>query len=390
MVLVFACEHRFYKDISGRYYTNSQSFGDQLWQRYLVVFDKIKVFARVNVVSQLEENLFEITNPKVSFIDIPYYIGPVGFLKKRNKIIAIANQNAIRSRAYICRVPGQMGTILSSALRKQGIPYAVEVVGDPWDVFAPGAINHPLTLLFRILGYRSLKRIVLGAKAALYVTKNQLQKRYRTSPNTFSTFASNVILRDEDMVPPKEYSDFSSKGIKLLAVGSLEQMYKSPDVAIETVALLKNQGFDCSLRWLGDGKYRKQMEELAIGLGLSEEVCFIGNVSSERVREELASTAIFIHISRTEGLPRAVVEAMGAGLPCIGSRVGGIPELLDACALVEEITPNVVAEKIKEFVNNPNLMNTQAARNFEEAKNYLEPYLNQKRKEFYQEIVGLY
>ena len=62
------------------------------------------------------------------------------------------------------------------AFEKNGMPYGVEVVGDPWDVFAPGAVRHPLRVYFRYRGTHDLKQTVAQANAALYVTEYQLQK----------------------------------------------------------------------------------------------------------------------------------------------------------------------------------------------------------------------
>ncbi len=386
MTLVFACEQRFISH-NNVYYTDNSSYGDALWARYLNVFDNVIVVARVRKIETIVDdvNYFRISNSRISFVDMPYYIGPIEYLKKRSEIKKIAKKNAINGRAYICRVPGQMGLAMSSALRKKSIPYAVEVVGDPWDVFAPGAIKHPLSPLFRITARETLRRITLNAAAVLYVTKFQLQKRYPAKKNAFTTNASDVFLNRENVITPRPDM---TKGccVKLLAIGSLSQMYKSPDIAVKALALLKKKGIVCSLTWLGDGQYKNEMICLANKLNVGNEVIFAGNVSSEKVWKNLAETDIFLHISRTEGLPRAVIEAMGAGLPCIGSRVGGIPELLDDIALVNEIKPEVVANKIIEFLKNSDLMQHQAMRNFEEANNYRDSILSKRRNSFYEYI----
>ncbi|MGL4519019.1 MAG: glycosyltransferase [Phocaeicola sp.] len=389
MNLIFACEQRFIK-CNDKYYVDSLSFGDILWERYLHKFSTITVFARVNVLNEIptDSKLYAIENSKVSFIDVPYYIGLSAYLKKRKAILKIAKQTASDQHAYICRVPGRMGSILSAALRDKQIPYAVEVVGDPWDVFAPGAINHPLSPIFRIHGYTSLRNIVNKADAALYVTKQKLQKRYPVKKYVFATGASDVVLRDEHLIAPKKIHEQLSS-IQLLAVGSLEQMYKSPDIAVKTILSLKNRGINATLTWLGEGKYRIEMEKLATNLGVNESIFFKGNVSPDEVRKELKKADIFLHISRTEGLPRAIIEAMAAGLPCIGSKVGGIPELLSSLALVDAITPEVVADKINLFLKDFNIMNQQAILNFKEAEQYTDSKLNKKREDFYNEVLKL-
>ena len=92
---------------------------------------------------------------------------------------------------------------------------------------------------------------------------------------------------------------------------------------------LVERGLDVRLTLIGDGKFREPLESLAGELHVAERVTWLGQLpAGEAIRRELDEADLFVLPSRTEGLPRAVVEAMARGLPCIASRVGGIPELL--------------------------------------------------------------
>jgi len=99
---------------------------------------------------------------------------------------------------------------------------------------------------------------------------------------------------------------------------------------------------------------------------------------------------LFLLVSRTEGLPRALIEAMARGLPCITSRVGGMPELLDNSALVPANDVNALAEKIREFIETPGLAQEQAKRNLAVAREYTDDFLAEKRRIFYSEIIKAY
>jgi len=55
-------------------------------------------------------------------------------------------------------------------------------------------------------------------------------------------------------------------------------------------------------------------------------------------------------------MPRAMIEAMARGLPCIGSAVGGIPELLSSEDLVSRGDAGALALKIMEVVSQPDRM----------------------------------
>lgn len=388
MELVFANENRFIKCNDGKIYCPNGSYTNVLWNRYLTVFDKIIVVARVIHSDQPPLNSTMLaSNDRVLFIDVPYYVGLSQYLKKKGAIEQVIKKEAIKGRAYICRVPGTIGGILSKYLRKREIPYAVEVVGDPWDVFAKGSIRHPLRPFIRINSYLSLKKIVNGASTSLYVTKDTLQKRYSPRSGTLTFVASNVILEDAKInLTAKVFNRTEKSIVNIISVGSLAQMYKSPDVVLKAILLLKKSGIQCSLTWLGDGIYRDDMVKFAETLGVSDLVNFVGSVTSNEVRIWLNKSDLFLLVSRTEGLPRAVIEAMGAGLPCIGTRVGGIPELLDDEALVQAGNEKELADKIEKFYNNEQLINLQGKRNLDEAKKYTCSILNTQREYFYTEI----
>ena len=76
----------------------------------------------------------------------------------------------------------------------------------------------------------------------------------------------------------------------------------------------------------GGGSCRPDLEAAALASGLSGRVRFLG--ARTDIPNLLAMADAFVMTSRTEGLPMAMIEAMGAGLPCVSTAVGGIPELL--------------------------------------------------------------
>jgi len=77
---------------------------------------------------------------------------------------------------------------------------------------------------------------------------------------------------------------------------------------------------------VGDGVERAACERLAAGLGVRGRVAFTGYRTD--VPAQLARADAFVLPSVNENLPLALIEAMGAGLACVGARVGGVPELL--------------------------------------------------------------
>lgn len=103
----------------------------------------------------------------------------------------------------------------------------------------------------------------------------------------------------------------------------------------------------------GDGPQRQLLETLVQRLNLNDEVQFLG--VRHDVSNLLSAADAFVMTSVTEGQPMALIEAMAAGLPCIATRVGGIPALLEGGAgiLTNPASPQETAAAMMVLLDNP-------------------------------------
>ena len=111
------------------------------------------------------------------------------------------------------------------------------------------------------------------------------------------------------------------------------------------------------MRLVGDGPLRGELESLAASLGLGARVSFAGWRSSAEVAGEMARADLLVAPSVTardgdmEGLPIVIVEAMATGLPIVGTRHSGIPEVVEdgvTGRLVDEGDAAALAEALVE------------------------------------------
>ena len=132
----------------------------------------------------------------------------------------------------------------------------------------------------------------------------------------------------------------------------------------------------------GDNSYLKSV---AKKYGVEENVIFTGRLNYDDVIKNLDSCDIYVQPSFIEGLPRAVVEAMSRGCPCIGTDAGGIPELLDKeCILVKKNVKSIV--NTVEKILDKNILFELSKTNFEKSKEYGKNTLDEKRNLFYCKI----
>jgi glycosyltransferase involved in cell wall biosynthesis len=287
--------------------------------------------------------------------------------------------------AYILRVPGMIGAHVWKELRRRGQPFSVEVVGDPYDVLAPGSLKHRLRPLLRWWAPRELRRQCQEAMAGLYVTKEALQRRY-PCPN-YSVGVSDVFIPPEAFVAEPRPVRTAGGPRTLIMVGHMNQLYKAPHVLIDALAICRKQGLDLRVKFVGEGMLRPWLEERAAAEGVADDVQFTGGLpTGGPIREALDQADLFVLPSFQEGLPRAVVEAMARALPCIGSTVGGFPELLAAEDLVEAGDTAGLALKIGQVIGNPERMRRMSVRNLERALEYRPEVLRSRRLEFFRHV----
>ena len=386
MELVVALEYRFDCTPDGAVWT--QTVGSHsFWTRYLEVFDHVRILARIHAVPRVSDDFARADGDGVSFIPVPYYIGPWQYGLAARRVKSVVARAVRTSDAVVLRVPGQLGSCTISHLARSKRPFGLEVVGDPYDVLAPGAVKHPLRPFFRWWFTQQLKVKCKQACAVAYVTQRALQSRYPPSPRAYCTHYSSIELPDSAFASSGRAAKLSSRRYTFVTVGSLAQPYKATDILIDACRILAHEGLDFYLVVIGDGKFRTVLEARAERHGLKSRIRFLGQLpAGDSIRLQLDQADIFILPSRQEGLPRAMIEAMARGLPCIGSKVGGIPELLWPEDLVPPNDVHALATKILEFVRNPRRMTDASARNLVKAREYREEILRERRLAFYRQI----
>jgi len=388
MTVCVVMEHRFVRTPDGHAWTGA-AFNHSFFSRYLAAFDRVRVIARAKDVDEPPSGYSAATGQSVEFAAVPYYHGPLGFALKANAVHAAVNRAVKPGDAVILRVPSNLARLITPKLLRNRHTYAVEVVGDPYDVYAPGAVRHPLRAFFRQLFYIDQKRQCKNAIAASYVTQSILQKRYPC--RGFTTDISSVELTPQAFKDePRNWTDsesVKSMPLRLLFAGSLEQMYKGLDVLIDAIAILEAKGIEIELTILGDGKHRAELEARCRRIGVENQVVFRGLIpSGDPVRAEMDKADLFILPSRTEGLPRAMIEAMARALPCIGTTAGGIPELLESDNMVRPGDALALSNKIEEVLADQARMSAMSTRNLNVSRDYRSELLNERRSKFYRQI----
>lgn len=363
--------------------------------RYLQVFSEVIVFARIEEVEHADDNCFCIEEPRIKFFHIPYYLGPSQFLKNYRKLVKAARKAIGRADAYVLRIPGAISTILLQQLIKSKTPYGVEVVGDSMGAIETCGASFILRYILRLIGPEQQKKACRYASAASYITNSYLQNSYPC--NCWSIDASNVELTDECFIDQhglerrlamfKEASD-GKRPFVLAHAGTMDAQYKAQDVLIKAVAICRSKGLDVKLKLMGAGRFMQKYIDTAADFCIGEHVEFLGLIKpGPAVREQLDKSDIFVFPSLTEGQGKALLEAMARAMPCVGSDVGGITELLEPKYLIEPGNAEALAAAIENVLCEREQISQIALRNLTEGRKYHVEILQQRRVQFHKKLI---
>lgn len=136
-----------------------------------------------------------------------------------------------------------------------------------------------------------------------------------------ATFAAFMDLEPFTMTQP---APLPARPVALF-VGVLER-YKAVDVLAEAWRLAAPKVPEATLHVVGRGPLREVVERLVADL--PEQTCWTESLPTAEVARALDDATVLVLPSRSEGLGRVVVEAFCRGRGVVGSRVGGIPDIV--------------------------------------------------------------
>jgi glycosyltransferase involved in cell wall biosynthesis len=188
-----------------------------------------------------------------------------------------------------------------------------------------------------------LRFIVKGSRQVMTVTNDLRAKLIQACPDSAArievlSMGTRLPAKDREVrstrpesarsKPESDIPDIDGgAGFTALFVGRLE-----PIKGAELLLRAANKVRGIRVLVAGDGAEKRSLEGLASRLRVN--AVFLGSITAER-RERLFGDcqvlvvpSIKLENNRTEGLPVVCLEAMAAGLPVVGSRTGGIPELI--------------------------------------------------------------
>lgn len=163
----------------------------------------------------------------------------------------------------------------------------------------------------------------------------------------------------------------SANDFVLLSVGELIPR-KNHEVVIRALSVLKQRDKLNHIEYVicGRGAYEADLKKLAEELGVADHIHFLGYRND--ISEICNCSDLFVFMSRQEGLPVALMEAMACGLPAVCSNIRGNTDLIDdgVTGLISNNTPEELAEAINKMRNDTDLRDRLASAALQKIKQF--------------------
>ena len=342
--------HALHKRVDDKFYAYGPYVREMnLWIRQ---FDQIRIVAPL--ISNSETDLIDLAylHNNISIKGIPnFQISALKYLPKAifsAVFIFFICLREMRQADHIhLRCPGNVGLIgcIAQLFFQRKIKTAKYAGNWDWNSKQPWSYRVQQWILRNTTLSKNMQVLVYG--------------EWPDKTNNIRTFFTATYYREEI---EKVYKNSLDTTIELAFVGSLTEN-KSPITCLEVCKQLKDNGISVHLTFCGDGNQRHILESKIKAFNLESQISLLGNVNAEKVKDVLKKAHFLVFISRSEGWPKAVAEAMFWGCIPITTPVSCVPymladglrgKLLNKDATIEEI-----CDSIMEYKNNKTLYHQQ-------------------------------
>lgn len=368
--------------LSDNKFSSDRNVTFEFWNKYNIFFDETTYILRCNKKLKPKAALFDLK--EIKFDCVGSNSNPILKLLMVIKFF-LKGINEGKESIVLIRFPSLYGLafILGRMLFRQN--YYLEVIADAQFSYT----NYPIIqkLLFKIQ-----RKIIYNAASVSYVTESYFQKKY-PHPDIKNFFYSSIILDDNFFYkrPPIKLDGIKNDEFRILNVtGHINNDLKGHNLLIDIAEELLFSKIKFKMIIVGDGKYLKKIKAQTKSKQLTNVIEFRGYLNPEKLSETYISSDCFLYTSKTEGIPRVIIEAMANSLPIISSNVGGIKEILDPYFTLDLQDLKSFVKRLIIINKNGVIYNNQSNKNFLRAMGFRNEMQSKKRAVFFEHIHDMH
>lgn len=291
--------------------------------------DEIVLFGRVK--PEPERSHYALPTAQVRFVELPHYprvtaIG--GQLRSYRRARRVFVDELDRIDLVWIFGPHPLAVALARAAERHGTPVVLGVRQD-----YPSYIRHRLpnplwawAIPVAVALERTFRR--MSKRCPTVALGHELAQAYAPGAPVLET--GFPLISAADVTDPETALGRSWDGaLDILSVGRIDAE-KNPLLLVEIAERLRERCDRWQLTIVGDGAMLDDVRERVSQAGLADAVQLRGYVANgPDLWNEYRRAHVFLHVSKTEGLPQVLAEAQAAGIPIVATAVGGVPSAIE-------------------------------------------------------------
>ncbi|MBP1150026.1 glycosyltransferase family 4 protein [Methylocaldum sp. RMAD-M] len=172
--------------------------------------------------------------------------------------------------------------------------------------------------------------------------------------------------------PKPELSPLYTQRPHIVIARNLEPIY-GLTTALRAFALLLREKPGARLSIAGSGPQRQELEDLALALGIGQNVTFTGRLSPDEMAELYRQADVMLNPTTVDNMPNSILEGMASGLPIVSTHVGGVPYMVEhekTALLVPPEDPDAMSEQLVRVTSDMALYKSLAENGLAEVTRY--------------------
>ncbi len=216
--------------------------------------------------------------------------------------------------------------------------------------------------------HKALEKVAVRFSTQVLATSKSMQQ----SMQDRNPQANNIAALPND-ITTSELGIRSPDALKPVRIATVSVLNERKNITLALQALAQLKHLDWEYLLIGpdtSGKnYSQTLQAMCAEYGIADRVKFMGWQSD--AAQILRDCHLFVFPTLMEGSPNALMEAMGYGLPCLASRIPEVTEVLtDPQLHFDPHDPAELAQKVSEFITNPDTARQIAEKTAKDKQNY--------------------
>lgn len=234
---------------------------------------------------------------------------------------------------------------VSRILKKNNVPYVYTSHG----ALAPGAMEK--NGMIKRVYFQLFEQSILRSARAVQV----LGKSVNDNIARLVTLGNKVLIPNgQDLEELPFVKKEASNKLVFGFCGRIDIYHKGLDLMLKGFSQYRDMGGTGSLELIGDGADMKKLQSQTLKLGVEKFVRFHGAKFGYEKFQLIGNFDLFLHTSRMEGFPVAVLEAAGLGVPCLVSEATNVASYIEehnAGFALTQNNPDEIAKIMMEAEN---------------------------------------